>query len=93
MAYSFAQEDPLNVALMKTFDGQHPCSLCKVVKEGQQTESKKSALAADIKVDFFLDRQTAFLPPSFPCSELPAAPDEQTIAWRASPPVPPPRQA
>ena len=30
-------------ALSKTFDGKHPCKLCKLVKEGKKSESKSEA--------------------------------------------------
>ena len=93
MAYSYAQEDSLDVALRKTFDGQHPCKLCKAVREGKQTERKQHALVADIKIDFFLDRQTAPLLPSSVTVELPVVPDQKAPARHDAPPVPPPRWA
>ncbi len=36
MLLSFASEGSVIEAVEKTFDGQHPCELCKKVKEGAQ---------------------------------------------------------
>ena len=35
MVINYSQNAPLTVALQKTFDGAHPCKLCKVVEEGR----------------------------------------------------------
>ena len=32
MAVNFAQTDSFDVALKKTFDGKHPCRICKTVE-------------------------------------------------------------
>jgi len=44
MLISYAQAGSLKEAVVKTFDGEHPCPLCKVIREGReeaQQESKK----------------------------------------------------
>ena len=43
MVATYAQHDSLPVAFSKTFDGKHPCKLCKVVAEGQNSEREKSS--------------------------------------------------
>ena len=40
MVISYAQEAPLTEAVVKTFDGQHPCSLCKQIAKGKRSEKK-----------------------------------------------------
>lgn len=42
MVVTYAQEDCLRTALVKTFDGQHPCTLCRVVEDGRSAEKKPS---------------------------------------------------
>lgn len=37
----FAQNDSLAVALVKTFDGQHPCGLCLKIRQGEQQEKSQ----------------------------------------------------
>ena len=39
---------PLSTAIQRTFDGKHPCALCKAVAEGRQSE-KKSDSAFSLK--------------------------------------------
>src|SRR5579862_4747213 len=51
------QTTSFSEALAKTFDGKHPCCLCKVVKAGENSEQKK---------EFSV---TAFKPEFPPCSE------------------------
>jgi hypothetical protein len=59
MVVSYSQTDSLADALVKTFDGEHPCKLCKVVKEGRKAEQEKPVtLKVEQKLDFFLAVQT-----------------------------------
>jgi hypothetical protein len=92
MTVNFVQTDPLPEALRKTFDGQHPCGLCKVVAKGKQSEKKKDTQKPDTKLDFFLMGKKVILaepPPFVHCS---AEPD--SARFRSdSPPTPPPRWA
>src|SRR5690348_13071416 len=44
---------PLKEALIKTFDGKHPCSLCKFVAEGKKSEKKPQAQTLTTKLDLF----------------------------------------
>ena len=39
-------------AVQKTFDGKHPCSLCKAIAKGKSAESKKEFTAPLQKFDF-----------------------------------------
>jgi hypothetical protein len=47
-------------ALQKTFDGKHPCKLCKLVKEGKQTEKKSEAKLDVKKLDFTASADSGF---------------------------------
>jgi hypothetical protein len=54
MLVSYSQQASLAEAAQKTFDGEHPCSLCKVVSESKKQEKKKPLLKAEIKLDVTL---------------------------------------
>jgi hypothetical protein len=38
MVISYSRDNPFREAVSMTFDGQHPCALCHVVKEGRAAE-------------------------------------------------------
>jgi hypothetical protein len=42
MFVSFSSEGGIKEALDKTFDGKHPCKICKLVREGKESEKKSS---------------------------------------------------
>jgi hypothetical protein len=42
MLISFSRSGSFNEAVAKTFDGQHPCPLCKVVRQGRAQERQQS---------------------------------------------------
>jgi len=48
MIVSYSQEAPLGEAVVKTFDGQHPCTLCKQIAKGKRSE-KKSDYKLELK--------------------------------------------
>lgn len=54
MLVSYSQQSSLAEAAKKTFDGEHPCSLCKMVSESKKQEQKKPLLKAEIKLDVAL---------------------------------------
>jgi len=93
MAVRYAQDGPLSEALQKTFDGRHPCSLCKVVQEGKKSEQKQTLLKVETKIDFWLARSPSLL--NAPASPLVLIPSEPGSApGRTEPPAtPPPRLA
>ena len=92
MAVSYAQTDSLEVALKKTFDGQHPCKLCLAVKEGKQQEQKQTAFKVETKLDFLCFSQFSFVHPALPFTVL-SPPAEAAPVRPHSPPTPPPRLA
>lgn len=67
-------------ALSKTFDGQHPCALCKLVRQGRAEERKQGALVPLTRLELLPSVPTptvgsgseAARPASFPPSFLPA---------------------
>src|SRR3989454_9501446 len=92
MIVTYSQNAPLKEALVKTFDGQHPCKLCKAVQEGKKSEKKQPPEKPMNKLDLFCPSPSAAL-------KAPAAPPlftsftGATSALGAAPPTPPPRRS
>jgi hypothetical protein len=63
MAVSYSQSDSLSGALSKTFDGKHPCKLCKLVSAGKKAEQKSESKLDTKKLDSFVSVTVSF---SFP---------------------------
>ena len=52
MIVSYAKDGDYSGAITKTFDGKHPCALCRLVQVGQKQEEKKvPALHWELKKD------------------------------------------
>ena len=91
MVVKYAQEVPLTEALEMTFDGDHPCPLCKVIRQAQ-TGSRQ-----EIKAPSMPEQSPWVLEPAhtwnhvlsaWSCSALDRVPG---TALLHRPPVPPPR--
>ena len=79
-------------ALEKTFDGQHPCALCKVVAAGKKSEQKQTIAKLEVKIDFWLAPASCLVVvPPRASHELPQA--DAFSSRVETPPTPPPRQA
>jgi hypothetical protein len=91
MVAGYSQAEPLKDALVKTFDGRHPCRLCKLVREGKASEQKQELQKLVLKIDFFLQAQPSLLssPPPFP---QPVSRESSSRQRLETPPTPPPRQ-
>jgi hypothetical protein len=78
-------------AVERTFDGKHPCCLCRQIAAAKQSE-KKSDLQVEVKkLDFsYTNFGFVFCPPSH-FYEVPALDDAAASLTRA-PSVPPPRE-
>ena len=91
MVVNFSQGSTLSEALSKTFDGQHPCKLCKLVSEGKKAERKQNVLKVETKLVFFMVAENATLyPPTAPALSF-ALPGPIPLL-NFSPPTPPPKQ-
>ena len=80
----------LREAVARTFDGKHPCCLCKAVAAGKKSENKNGFALQTQKLEFpLMKEEFAFTPPSQFCL-MPAANDfAGSLPQR--PPTPPPR--
>ena len=90
MVASYSQTAPLKAALVKTFDGEHPCSICKFVATGKKSEQKQETQKLLRKLDFFLAATPACLFPPVP-EALHFKPPPSAGARNETPPTPPPR--
>jgi hypothetical protein len=91
MVISYSQNASLSEALVKTFDGKHPCKLCKNIAESKRTE-KQSDSDLDLKKFEFSFATSAFIfqAPSFLDNPRPI--NDSVAVLARTPPVPPPRQ-
>ena len=90
MMISYSQNAPLTEAVAKTFDGQHPCKLCKQIAKSKRAEKKTDCQSEFKKLEFSFAR-VAFIfgaPSSF--WEVRATNDAADLLSHA-PAVPPPK--
>jgi hypothetical protein len=52
MVINYSQDGSVGEALTKTFDGKHPCSLCKAIAAGKKSEKKSEFPVAGKKFEF-----------------------------------------
>ena len=92
MLVTYSQEVPLSEALRKTFDGDHPCQMCKAVQQGKKAEQQQASFKFPPKLEFYLNRPAVtFLLPDI---EKHSTGFELSLQPRSDPPpVPPPRRA
>jgi hypothetical protein len=81
-----------SAAVGRTFDGQHPCPLCKAVAEGRKSEKKSDTLLPLKKFEALNQAATIAIPPApaFPPVEAQAS---FFAPLAPAPPTPPPRAA
>jgi hypothetical protein len=61
MILRYSQEAPFRDAVVRTFDGQHPCSLCRLVAQGRQSDHRTSERQfPGLKLDLFLESAPEF---------------------------------
>jgi len=94
MVINYSQDGTVGEALAKTFDGKHPCCLCKMIQHGRANEKKPDQQQANpaLKLDLGLVWKTITF--KFACEreQIPST-DSAAPSWREAPPKPPPRTA
>jgi hypothetical protein len=53
MVITYSRHASLREALEKTFDGKHPCKLCRMVKAGRKSERNQNRRKVSLKLDPF----------------------------------------
>src|SRR5438094_5338716 len=65
MIIDYSKRAPLRQAVIQTFDGTHPCSLCHAVNTGKNSEKKSDLQSSTPKVDMICAPRAIRLVPSF----------------------------
>ena len=66
MVVSYSQNSSVSEALTKTFDGKHPCKLCKVVEQGKKQQEEHDIPLQKFKFEFVIDNSENLLFPPLP---------------------------
>lgn len=84
------RSDCLASAVSKTFDGMHPCCLCKAIAAAREKQRKSEAITAAVKMEFPPTAEKLNL---FPPAQFDVLPLKDTFAESLSskPLLPPPR--
>ena len=90
MVIKYSREAPFVQALVKTFDGQHPCSLCRIVTEGQKSEQERQTKQPVKELDLCLETPATFQPTPLAFARHTIV-DTRANARFEPPLVPPPR--
>ncbi|MBU6399177.1 MAG: hypothetical protein KGS61_02570 [Verrucomicrobia bacterium] len=65
MVIDYARTAPLEVALVKTFDGKHPCKLCCLIAKARNSENRHDRQVPVGRLDpFSAPPAVAFFPPT-----------------------------
>jgi hypothetical protein len=91
MVIRFSESTTLKDALNKTFDGEHPCCLCKAIAAAKKSEKKAPASLELKKLEFLRAEAGAVLPPG-PGNERVPSPAFSAESLTQRPPTPPPRR-
>lgn len=91
MAVNYSRTEPVAVAFQKTFGGEYPCELCKLVKKGKAAEQKNELQKLETKFDFCAVTGTCGLFPPRPFRHF--DPLAERASTRADAPLPPPPRA
>jgi len=92
MLVSYAQQGTFAEAVSKTFDGEHPCTMCKVVQQGRAAERQQEQQAAKtgLKLEPSLIWREAVVLPPIPRGWV-CGPDIFSSSRNDEPPKPRPR--
>lgn len=93
MIVSYSRDASLTEALSKTFDGQHPCCLCKMIQKGRADDNKQAGQQAKPRSKQEPGLAWKFFDFNFfRATERVAASDAMAEARREEPPKPRPRK-
>lgn len=93
MVVDYSRNTSLAEALSRTFDGQHPCRMCCLIREAQKQEKKQDIQVTTVKLEAPAPVPSAdFGFAARPILPLPGFVTPASAALDA-PPLPPPRTA
>lgn len=91
MVVSYSQHCSFPRAVAQTFDGNHPCDLCKHINKARDAEKKRDKHFSFGRTDLFCTTVLGVLSPPFVSFEYPAL-LTTSICGFDQPPSPPPRE-
>ena len=89
IAANLSANDSFTEVVSKTFDGEHPCPLCKAIKAGKKSE----AAAPTLKKFEFVNQTPPFVFTAPSAFTLVGWRVEFPASFSTAPPTPPPRAA
>jgi hypothetical protein len=90
MLIQYSKRAPFCQAIVQTFDGHHPCSLCHIVTSGKASEKKADMQSPASKIDIIcVEFAIQLVSVSAPIQYV--IRDFSISKIAQSPPVPPPR--
>jgi len=92
MIVDYSKRTSLCQAIVKTFDGSHPCSLCHIVSRGKTAEKKSELQLLTPKIDIICTRRAIVLLRPFAHFEYSTS-NFSSLEIVHSPPAPPPRNS
>lgn len=91
MLITYSHSNSVATAVSETFDGNHPCPLCKAIHKAEQG-GKKQEMQLGGKIDMDYPRQAALLTPPLHDFSWPTFAPARA-GYSPEPSVPPPRAA
>jgi hypothetical protein len=92
MLFNYSRSAPLGTAIEQTFDGEHPCAMCKMIQSAKQSANRQELQEPSVKSEsLFCETYTSL---RFDTSwvQLPLDSLFTYPARTDPPPVPPPRR-
>jgi len=90
MVVKYSQHCSFAQAIAQTFDGEHPCDLCKHISKARSSEKKQDSQSSVAKMDLICTIRRVVLLPPFAPFDYPQLISSSTCGSR-EPPSPPPR--
>jgi hypothetical protein len=93
MLINNSRAGPFKEAVSKTFDGEHPCCLCKAIKQGRAEERKQRQQKPEngLKIEFPLPAESMVLIAPEVAEDLIRS-NVLRASFFVEPPTPPPRR-
>lgn len=93
MAIVYSRSESMPAALSHTFDGRHPCALCKLIRQTQPSPRQAELQQTVTRLDTPFAEGLALRLPEPPDAGI-AWTADAVFPWRSDPPpVPPPRHS
>lgn len=92
MVITYSHQASLPQAIVMTFDGKHPCKVCRTVEKGGASDAKQEMRCSVIKLEFPVPESDAFIGNPQAASRVEGIIVPATLSRRNTPPTPPPER-